>query len=120
MALVNMDVNLQKLKEIIKASDWLRNNELEPRIGDANCPAEADPYGIRGLSVYTAFVRNQNGDAYGCNYELCGAYSTRTMEQAVRHQRIHHFDHSPYLCLAATWNAWYITVFLYTRALLGN
>ena len=112
VALVNTDVNFQK-------SDWLRNNELEPRIGDANCPTEADPYGIRGLSVYTAFVKNQNGDTYGCNHELCNAYSTRSMEEAIRHQRIHHFDHSPYVCLAATWNAWYISVFLHTLALVG-
>ena len=120
VALVNVDVNLQKLEEIIKASTWLRNNELEPCIGDPDCPAEADPHGIRGLSVYTAFVKRQNGDAYGCKYARCSAYSVRCMEEAVRHQRIHHFDHSPYLCLASTWNAWYISVFHIPRALFRN
>ncbi len=111
VALLNMDVNLQKLEEVIKASAWLQNNEPEPCIGDPNCPAEADPFGIRGLSVYTAFIKHQNGDAYGCKYERCSAYSIGCMEEAVRHQRIHHFDHSPYLCLASTWNAWCISVF---------
>ena len=117
---VNTDVNLQKLEEIIKASAWLRNNELEPCIGDPDCPAEADPHGIRGLSVYTAFVNRQNGDAYGCKYARCSAYSVRCMEEAVRHQRIHHFDHSPYLCLASTWNAWYISVFHIPARCLGT
>ena len=120
VARVNMDVNLQMLEEVIKASAWLRNNELEPCIGDPNCPAEADLHGIRGLSVYTAFVKRRNGDAYGCKYPQCGAYSVRCMEEAVRHQRIHHFDHSPYLCLASTWNAWYISAFPHSRALFRN
>ena len=80
VALVNMDVNLEKLEEIIKASAWLRNIELEPCIGDPNCPAEADPHGISGLSVYTAFVKSQNGDAHGCKYARCSAYPLRCME----------------------------------------
>ena len=115
-----MDVNLQKLEEIINMSAWLRDGELEPCIGERNCPAEADPYGIRGLSVYTAFVKNQHGDAYGCKYERCRAYSTRSMEEAVRHQRHHHFNHSPYLCVPANGGMWYVSVFSHTRALIGN
>lgn len=105
-----MDVNLQKLEKIINTSAWLRDNELEPCIGANNCPAEADPYGTRGLSVYTAFIKCQDVDVYGCKYEPCRAYSTRSMEEAIRHLRHHHFDHSPYLCVPASGNTWYVSV----------
>ena len=114
------DVNLQGLENIINASAWLRDNEPEPSIGEGNCPAEADPYGTRELSVYTAFITNQDGDAYGCKYERCRAYSARSMEEVVRHLRHHHFDHSPYVCVPVSGNTWYVSVFSHTRALVGN
>ena len=116
----NMDANLQNLERIINTSDWLRNNELEPSIGERNCPAEADPYGTRGLSVYTAFIKNQDADTYGCKYEPCRAYSTRNMEEAIRHQRHHHFDHSPFVCVPTSGNTWYVLVFSPTRASVGD
>ena len=106
--LAYMDVNLQRLDDIINKSAWLKRNVLEPCIGDPDCPVEAVPHGIHGQSLYTAFVEIRDGDAYGCKYPQCGAYSVRCMEEAVRHQRLHHFNHSPYLC---TRNAWYILVF---------
>ena len=105
------DVNLQKLEKIINSSAWLRDNELEPSIGERDCPAEADPYGARGLSVYMAFITTQDDNAYGCKYERCRAYSTRSMEEAVRHVRHHHFNHSPYVCVPASGNTWYVLVF---------
>ena len=112
MVLANMDENLQKLENIINASDWLRYNDPEPRIGNPNCPAEADQFGIRGESVFTAFVEDQNNGTYGCKYEPCHAYSTRSLEEAVRHQRHHHFNHSPYACVPTSGNTWYVSPFL--------
>ena len=111
LALENMDVNLQRLEDIINESAWLAENELEPRIGDLYCPREAVLHGIRGLSLYTAFVKVQGGNAYGCKYESCRAYSVRHVEEAIRHQRFHHFNHSPYQCISAARNAWYVSVF---------
>jgi len=116
----NMDVNLQKLEKAINTSTWLRDNEPEPRIGDRNCPAEADAYGTRGQSVYTAFIEDSDSDTYGCKYEACRAYSTRCMEEAVRHLRHHHFSHSPYLCIPASGNTWYVSVFPHSRVLVEN
>ena len=106
-----LDVNLRKLEKIINASTWLRNNQLEPCIGDRDCPAEAESYGTRGQSVYTAFIENYDGDTYGCRYTPCRGYSAQCMEEAVRHLRHHHFNHSPYLCTPASGNTWYVLVF---------
>ena len=116
----NMDANLQKLEKVINESAWLRANAPEPRIGDSDCPAEADSYGARGMSVYTAFIETQDGYTYTCKYEPCRAYSTRSMDEAVRHQRHHHFDHKPYLCVPASGNTWYVSVFPHGCALVGN
>ena len=116
----NMDANLQKLEKVINESAWLRANHLEPSIGDRNCPAEADPYGARGMSVYTAFIETQDGDTYKCKHEPCHAYSTRSMDEAVRHQRHHHFYHAPFMCVPASGNIWYVSVFPHSRALVGT
>ena len=117
---MNTDVILRKLESIIHASPWLRDNEPEPLIGDHNCPTTAHSYGTRGVSVYTAFIEKKDGDTYGCKYGACRAYSTRSMEEAVRHLRYHHFNHSPYLCIPASGNTWYVSVFPHIRALVGN
>ena len=101
--------NLQELEKTINASAWLRDNDPEPRIGNPNCPAEADECGVRGESVYTAFVKQQDDGTYGCKYEACRAYSTRTLDDAVRHQRHHHFNHSPFACVPASGNTWYVS-----------
>ena len=107
-----MDGNLPNLEKKINASAWLRHNNPEPCIGDHDCPAEAEGYGGRGQSIYTAFVKIQGDDIYGCKYDACHAYSIRSFDEAVRHQRYHHFNHSPFVCEPISGNIWCIAPFL--------
>ena len=100
---------LQKLTKVINASVWLRDHEPEPRIGHPNCPPEAEQYGILGASVYTVFVEVQNEGTYGCKHEKCHFNSTRSLDDAVRHQRYHHFNHLPYACIPPSGARWYVS-----------
>ena len=104
-----MDHDLQRIVRTINASAWLRDNDPEVRIGHPDCPVEAEQYGARGQSVYTAFVDFQNDYTYGCKDEACRTYSTRSLEEAVRHQRYHHFNHLPYACVPASGAMWYVS-----------
>ena len=109
IALANRDWSLRKLERIIDASAWLRDNEPEPRIGNPDCPAEANHYGLRGESVFTAFVEDHEDGTYGCKRQLCHVYSTRSLDEAIRHQRHHHFNHAPYVCVPASGSTWYVS-----------
>ena len=99
---IELTEDLRMLIEAINASAWLRDNDPEPRIGHPDCPAGASQYGLRGESVYTVFVTLQNDGTYGCKDEACRAYSTQSLDAAVRHQRSYHFDHLPYACVPAS------------------
>ena len=76
---------------------WLRQNHHEPRIGDPDAPQLAELYGLRGRSCFIVFVHDWRDGPYGCCHEACfrpvnrGGYPTRSLEDAIRHQRHHHF-----------------------------
>ena len=109
ITLAKMDQSLRRLERIIDASAWLRDNWPEPRIGNPDCPAEANQYGLRGESVFTAFVEDHEDGTYGCKRQLCHVYSTRSLDEAVRHQRHYHFNHAPYACIPASGAMWYVS-----------
>ena len=113
--------DLKMLEQDCNCSQWLNQNEHEPRVGDLNCPQLAENRGIRGMSLYTAFVRNRGDtdEAYGCHFAPCAAYHTYCLEDAIRHQRDHHFNHKPFLCVPASGNPWYVLNFL-VRHPLGS
>jgi hypothetical protein len=109
-----MNQDLQELEKIINRSDWLEANILEPRIGDPDSPAEAEPHGTRGLSLYTAFIEKTADSGYNCKFELCSSSSTgniynRNLEEVIRHIRHHHFNHSPFVCTPANGAQWYVS-----------
>jgi hypothetical protein len=60
-------------------SDWLANNEHEPRIGGPDCPRlpSAEMCGTRGLSLYTPSVGDEYGSSYEFKFEGYRAYYTR-------------------------------------------
>ena len=92
---------LKELKEIealFNKSTWLRDHLLEPVIGHPKCPQKAEKYGICGASCYTAFVEDNEDGTYGCRSERCHPFQFDSLEEAITHQRYHHFDHRPYEC----------------------
>ena len=95
---LKMDKDLTQLELNIQSSSWLGNNTREPECGHPDCPDVADEYGIRGMSIYTAFVDHKSDGTYGCWYDTCSLYSTESLEGAVKHQRQDHFHHRPFLC----------------------
>lgn len=94
------------LEQIYQKSAWLIDNELEPEIGQPNCPSLAEKYGILGTSCYTAFVRDEGDGGYGCRYARCHAFLTSSLDDAVRHQRCHHFEHAPFVCVPPSGQSW--------------
>jgi len=101
------DYELKQLEDSLNASDWLHNNSIEPLVGDVSCHHPAEKYGVRGQSLFTAFVEEKDGGIYGCVYEPCFAFSTRILEEAIRHIRHHHFNYSPFFC-----GQWYVPHYL--------
>jgi len=99
--------DLKMLEQECDRSLWLAQNVLEPRLGDHNCPKLADSRGIRGMSLYTAFVRSRSDRTYGCHFEPCSSYYTPSLEESIRHQRDYHFNHQPFVCLPASGKPWY-------------
>ena len=90
--------DLKKIEDIFDKSAWLRNNLLEPVVGNPSCPREVEKYGIRGASCYTTFVEDNENGTYGCLHERCHPFQFPSLELAIRHQRCHHFNHRPYEC----------------------
>ena len=105
-----LHAELQQLEKIFNASPWLLDDQLEPVIGHPICPQEAEKYGIRGASCYTAFVEQDgDGKTYGCRHENCHVHAIQfpSLDLAVRHQRYHHFDHRPFECIPLNGAQWY-------------
>ena len=98
--------DLAKLEEMFNESPWLLQHLLEPLIGDPNCPEMAETYGITRASCYTVFVELNEDETYGCRFERCHAYEERSLEEAIRHQRYHHFDHRPFECISVGGARW--------------
>jgi len=96
--------DLIQLEQEIISSPWYAANDLEPPCGSPSCPYSADCYGVRGMSCYTAFVIAQPVGTFGCWH--CPAYSTRKLEDAVKHQRSNHFNHKPFLCTPTNGTVW--------------
>jgi hypothetical protein len=84
-------------------SNWHKKNLQEPRIGDPDCPELAAQYGARGISCYVVFVSEKGQGLYGCIREHCAPYTTRSLEDALCHQRFYHFDHRPFECVHSGW-----------------
>ena len=99
--------DLKTLERECNCSQWLNQNEHEPCVGDPLCFELAEGQGIRGMSLYTAFVKERSDGAYGCHFAPCFAYHTSSLDDAIRHQREHHFNHKPFLCVPASGNMWY-------------
>jgi hypothetical protein len=105
--------DLKLLEQECNSSQWLAENDHEPCVGDPSCPNLAEGRGIRGMSLYTAFVKNARGEAeaHGCHFAPCAAYHTYSLEEAIRHQRDHHFNHKPFVCVPASGKQWYALLF---------
>lgn len=103
-----MNAELQSIEGTINASTWLAANAPEPLIGDFNCPSLAEGWGPRGIPVYYVFVEARPDNAYGCCRPACHAYITHSLEDAIRHQRCHHFNHSPFVCIPANGTLWFV------------
>ena len=102
------DQDLLTLERAYNSSEWLATQDHEPVVGDFTCPTSAEKYGIRGKSCYTVFVEDKDNGTYGCRYERCRAFFTRSLDDAVRHQRNYHFDHRPFLCTPPSGQSWYV------------
>ena len=103
---------LKMLEQECNSSQWLNDNELEPCVGDLDCPNLAEGRGIRGKSLYTAFVVHRSDGAYGCYFPRCFPYRASSLDDAIRHQREHHFYHTPFVCVPHSGNFWYVLTFL--------
>ena len=99
--------DLQNLEKLIEEEDWFKHNRHEPNVGAPESLKLADKYGTRGKSLFTAYVTEKEVGVYGCVYEPCFAFSTRNLEEAIRHIRHHHFSHTPFSC-----GQWYVSHYL--------
>lgn len=97
--------DLKILESTYNKSDWLKSHDHEPLIGDPDCPALAQEYGISRLSCYSVFLEKINA-TYLCRFEACRGFSPCSLEDALRHQRYHHFDHRPFLCAPVNGRQW--------------
>ena len=105
----------EQLKEEYLNSTWFRFNVVEPQIGNMDCSALAEDHGPRGQSCYIVFVTNRGPGDFGCIEERCLAFSAKTIEAALRHQRAHHFGHNPFICIPSSGDIWYVsTLLVYT------
>lgn len=86
-------------------SEWCKYQKMEPRIGDPDCPEEAEQYGMARQSFLTVFIRVLEVRRFGCRFEECRGFSSRDLEGALKHMRQHHFDHRPFHCSSngGTW-----------------
>ena len=98
--------DLEVLKNAFDGSDWLARNLPEPRIGNQDCHELAVKYGARGLSCFVVFVEYLGDGTYGCRCEQCHGFVTSSLEDAIRHQRCHHFDHRPFVCIPPSGTPW--------------
>lgn len=101
-----MHPQLLELERSVNLSGWHANHDHEPVVGDPTCPKFAEEYGIRGQSCYTAFVEDREDGTYACRYERCRGFLTSSLDDAVRHQRCHHFDHRPFMCIPVSGRPW--------------
>jgi hypothetical protein len=111
----HLDTTGEKLEEInfivdfiewISQSDFLRFQQLEPRVGDpSNYPVAVKEHGIKGQSVYTALVHLERKELV-C--KLCPYNVMDELEDAITHVRVHHFRHYPYHC-SPTQTQWYVS-----------
>jgi len=102
-----MNTVRKELEKLIEASDFFRNNEHEPNVGDMDCPEVPKGYGTRGQSLYTVFITKGHDNIYRCAFEEHRPHSTANLEEAIRHVRHHHFNHCPYLCVPTNGDQWY-------------
>jgi hypothetical protein len=89
---------LKNFERWSNTSEWCQNQTMEPRVGDPDCPASAEYYGIARQSFLTVFVSVLEGGQFGCRFEECPKFSTPTLDGALKHQRQGHFDHKPFHC----------------------
>lgn len=87
-----MAYDLALLYDIFMRSPWRAEGQLEPRIGDSECPDLANKYGVRGHSCFTAFM----DQGFKCRFDGCfrdgeGARGFTTLANAIHHQRSYHF-----------------------------
>jgi hypothetical protein len=98
--------DLRTLKEVYEGSPWLKNNELEPLVGDEGSPHLTQTYGLPRRSCLTVFVWARDEGEFGCRFERCHAFTSRSIEDAIKHLRKHHFDHRPFVCLPTDGKTW--------------
>ena len=103
---LELRTDLKALEQSINMAIWLAENEHEPRVGDVDCPLLAEKYGINRKSCYTAFVEDKQDGRYGCRFETCYTFHVYSLDDAVRHQRDHHFNHRPFMCVPANGRLW--------------
>jgi hypothetical protein len=97
---------LKQLEDNFNESAWRRNDRIEPLIGDRSCHYLAEKYGILRASCYTVFVQDNGDDTYGCRHKRCHAFQAHSLEDAIRHQRYHHFYHQPFECIPPNGAQW--------------
>ena len=97
---------LKQLEEDFNASDWLGNHSIEPLVGDLECHYLAEKYGMDRTSCYTVFVEDNGDETYGCRHERCRGFQADSLEEAITHQRYHHFDHRPFECIPLSGSQW--------------
>ena len=107
----NMNADRQSIERDIDDSAWLAANTREPLIGNSDCPSLADDLGPRGMPLYYVFVEERPDHTFGCCRDACNAFNTPSLEAAIRHQRYHHFNHSPFVCLPANGTPWFVSNF---------
>ena len=95
-----MQEALKALALWFDTSEWCKYHRVEPRVGDTDCPAAAEQYGMARQSFLTVFVSVLEAGNFGCRFEECFQFSTSTLDSAIKHQRQHHFDHKPFHCSA--------------------
>ena len=96
---------LDRFEKWFNTSEWCAKQAMEPRIGDEDCPVDAEHYGMARESFLTVFISVLGVRQFGCRFENCHAFSTSTLEGALKHQRQHHFNHRPFHCSSneGTW-----------------
>jgi hypothetical protein len=102
----------QRMQEALKVfeiwantSGWCKHHKMEPRIGDLDCPVEAEQYGMARQSFLTVFICALEARKFGCRFEECRGFSSRNLEGALKHLRQLHFDHKPFHC-SSDGNTW--------------
>lgn len=103
-----MSRDLKILEGTYNGSEWLKNHDHEPLIGDPDCPDLAQEYGMTRVSCYSVFLERINDATYRCRFERCRGFAPCSLEDALRHQRYNHFDHRPFLCAPVNGGQWYV------------